>query len=304
MTRLNKILVSFFCLGALIFAGPAPVYAKEIKLGWNIRNAANFMSMAAKINRSSRLTIAPNAEFGSDPYKITYIQNWHKRFKEDIDYLFAVNRSHIFIAFRGTDDSRSANLKMNENGPPNLEYGTRVHKGWWRVAQKAWRKDLWPLVKKHLGNRKILVTGHSMGGAVAAYVVKQMQKDRGSKKTLKESTKLRLVTYGAPRYTFTKKFFNKKNTLIFTVEATQKNKCVDNVVWDWQVSLRKHHPLYKKVDIQKPKRKKGVYYRRCKSKKKSQSSVHNSDTYLGIARSGRCNHVAYKACKPYKKYVD
>jgi hypothetical protein len=222
-----------------------------------------------------------------------------------MDFLFAVNKSHIFIAFRGTDDTRPANTKLNNNGAPHLAYGTRVHAGWWKVAEKAWKKELRALVKKHRGNRKILVTGHSMGGAVAAYVVKQMQKNRGTKKALKNSTKLRLVTFGAPRYTFTKKFFAKKNTLIFTVEAVQANGCDDKVVWDWQINLRRNFKLlYGKADLQKPFRKKGTYFRHCRTTKTNQSDVHNSDTYRDIAQSGICSHRRYKACAPYKNYVD
>lgn len=303
MKQCRAFVIGFLGLLLLPVMSVDPANAKNIELGWNAQNAAYFMSLATQITRDSKLTVVQQGGRDGGPYNLTYLQTWHKRFKEDIDYLFAVNSTHIFIAFRGTNDKRKANLEMNKKGSPNLEFGTRVHKGWWRVAQKAWRKDLRDLVKKYRGNRKILVTGHSMGGAVAAYVVKQMQKERGSKKALKDSTKLRLVTYGAPRYTFTKKFFDKKNTLVVIIEATQKNQCVDKVVWDWQVDLRKNHPLYKKVDIQKPKQQ-GTYYRRCKTNKTSQDTVHNSDNYFAIAQSKNCNHVGYKSCKPYGKYVD
>lgn len=290
-------------------AGLAQANAKEIKLGWNVRNAANFMYAASGIEKNASGTGAIPAVLST--YNLTYFRQWHNRFTEDLNFLMAVNKTHVFIAFKGT--TNDANKKMNKDGRPNLEYATRVHTGWWRAAEKAWKKELSSLVKEKLGSRKVLVTGNSMGGAVGAYVTKIMQHSRSKKEALKKGTKLRLVTFGTPRYTFSKKFFSRKNTLIFTVEAAMANGCVDKVVWDWQVELRKYHKLYKKVDIQKPNRKEDVYYYRCQTGRTKQkdengvtdsNSVHAASNYLAIAKSGKCTYAKYKACNPYKKYVD
>jgi len=309
MNLLRLIVFAFICLPFSGVAGSDPANAKETKLGWNVGNAANFMYATYQIDRNASGKNAIPEKLR--PYNLTYYRQWHNRFKEDLDFLMAVNKTHVFIAFRGT--SNDANRTMNSDGRPNLEYATRVHTGWWRAAEKVWKNELSNLVAEKLGDRKILVTGHSMGGAVAAYVVKIMQHNRGKKEALKKETKLRLVTFGAPRYAFKKTFFSQTNTLIFTVEAAMANGCVDKVVWDWQVELRKGHVLYKKVDIQKPNRKKDVYYYRCqtdRTKQKdekgntSKNSVHSASNYLNIAKSGKCKYVKYKACEPYKKYVD
>ena len=311
MKSVKTALAVLAVLSLLATANGRTATAKEIDLGWNVRNAANFMYAASQINKNAEGKNAIPVIL--EPYNLTYYRQWTERFKEDLGMLIAVNKSHVFVAFRGTTDAYPANEEMNNDGRPTLEYATRVHRGWWRAAEKAWKHEISKVLDDKLGDRKIVVTGNSMGGAVGAYVAKIMQKNRGKKKPLGSKTPLRLVTFGTPRYAFKKTFFSKSNTLIFIVEAAMNNGCVDKVVWDWQVNLRKTHPLYKKVDIQKPKRDKGTYYRRCgtnKTKQKDEdgvtdsNNVHSSSTYLEIARSKKCKYVKYKACSPYKKYVD
>ena len=109
MNFCRLIVFAFFCLPLVGVASSSPANAKEMKLGWNVGNAANFMYATYQIdgNASGKKAIPERLR----AYNLTYYRQWHNRFKEDLDFLMAVNKTHVFIAFRGT--SNDANRKMN-----------------------------------------------------------------------------------------------------------------------------------------------------------------------------------------------
>ena len=157
--------------------------------------------------------------------------------------------------------------------------------------------------------RKILFTGTSMGGVMAAYVAQQMLYDSAMK-----DWPIRLVTFGTPRYTLSRNFFRRKGAwydedfYVYTVEATKANECVDYKVYEWQKALRETYKITMKwADLDTPKNKAGdnVWYGRCKTDITNYDDLHNSSVYHRISQSQVCEHIALRSdCTRYEDYVD
>ncbi|MEM9683200.1 MAG: hypothetical protein AAF942_08040 [Pseudomonadota bacterium] len=69
-------------LSLLATADSRSATAKEIDLGWNVRNAANFMYAASQIDRNAEGKNAIPAIL--EPYELTYDRQWTERFKEGL----------------------------------------------------------------------------------------------------------------------------------------------------------------------------------------------------------------------------
>jgi hypothetical protein len=277
---------------ALLLPGLASAGGK--KIGWNIRHAG-MMVEAANAIRSSKSGIA-KLNSALRTLNLTDYKQLNNRFKEDIDFAMATNATHVFIAFRGTHNS--ANDRLNNDGTPVRAYGNRgpwVHKGWWRVAHKAYKHEIRSYLIRHARGKKILVSGHSLGGALAAYTAKLIQDD-----ALFYSNPLRLVTFGAPRYANDPRFFKlgkKVDFWVFTVETVKRNECVDKVVYSWQKALTKRKAPLR---LTAPRNKKGdkVWHGRCRSTKTNYEDVHTWKTYYGQSHSSVCYHVKLRRdCK-------
>ncbi len=284
---------------AALSVGAAEVKAGSKKIGWNVKHAGLVMDAAAEISGSFTFDGSQNLHGSLSGFDLTYYRQYDDRFIEDIDFLLAANRTHAFIAFKGTHNA--ANDDMNEDVKP-VKWGTgetaRVHVGWRRAANKAYKEEIRTFLTRHARGKKILVTGHSMGGALAAYTAKNIQDDGSFYRF-----PLRLVTFGAPRYTNDSRFFRlgkKVDFWVFTVELAKKNKCVDDVVYSWQLALMRDKapwrltaPLNKKDDK--------VWHGRCKTNVTNYEDMHAWTSHSALSRGNSCNHIKLRTdCKMTK----
>lgn len=103
-----------------------------------------------------------------------------------INYYIFRQKNQLIVVFEGTNDLRSlqTDLQVGESSFLNL-FGTQVHKGYYSEAQLAYKKVA-PLVTKE---QQVIVTGHSLGGAVAHLLAALLYK---------EGYNVRLFTFGEP----------------------------------------------------------------------------------------------------------
>ena len=103
-----------------------------------------------------------------------------------INYYIFRQKNQLIVVFEGTNDMRSlqTDLQVGESDFLHL-FGTQVHKGYYTEAQIAY-KSVAPLVTKE---QQVIVTGHSLGGAVAHLLAAILYK---------EGYNVRLFTFGEP----------------------------------------------------------------------------------------------------------
>lgn len=107
------------------------------------------------------------------------------------------NKTDMVIACRGTQPCEFSDIKADlEAMPVVAETVGRVHKGF-----KAEVDDLWPMIledlgPKAIGKRKLWVTGHSLGAAMATIIAARctLEADKIPDVHVEE-----LYTYGSPR---------------------------------------------------------------------------------------------------------
>ena len=100
------------------------------------------------------------------------------------------NADAVILAFRGTDDV--ADWLINLNVKQIEEHGALVHRGFSRALAAVWSRietQLQSLLDRH--PRKIWVTGHSLGGALATLAALRLQRMGLSQ--------LETFTFGQPR---------------------------------------------------------------------------------------------------------
>lgn len=310
MLRLTALPAFLAFVGLALAAPPAAAHkSSDKKITWNIKMAGKFMWEASRINKSRKgLKHLPDELKGLG---LTEYEQMDKRFKEDLRIILAKNRTHIFIAFGST--KHKATGDANRDAKPIKVGGRIYHRGWRRAALKAYKEEVRPYLTTG-GARKVLITGHSMGGVMAAYVTRELQSDRAF------DLPVRLVTFGTPRYTDDKDFFDlKKDFYVYTVEAAKKNHCVDTVVYDWQKGLRQH-PIYsaeyrrlagkkwKRAILAVPRNRKGdnVWHGRCETSRTNYNDLHNGWTYFHyISKKKQCAHVKLrKDCKATRSFID
>lgn len=124
----------------------------------------------------------------------------HKFFDKNGSQAHVVwNASHIAVCFRGTEPTEVADLKADLNiWPDDAMVGGWVHNGFQNALD-----EIWDDIVKHLGkhtNKKLLICGHSLGGAMATVAASRL-------KDLNPT----LFTFGSPRVgnaIFVKQFSN------------------------------------------------------------------------------------------------
>lgn len=217
-----------------------------------------------------------------------FCEAWYRDFSQDISYFVYVDHKVMYIAFRGTDKSLTSNVSMNEdNADPIVKHGHRVHEGWWTAKNKVWKK-LKPLIVKWGKGRKVIVTGQSMGGVMAAYLTRTMLANKDTKRMA-----IRLITFGAPRYTLSYNFFPKRKTFyVYTFENLyyRNNRWrTDPVVFSWERGLRSGSWAYRKADTKRPKdSRKRVWTAKCRSNATTANGAHSAKEYYNTAMSGTC----------------
>ena len=103
---------------------------------------------------------------------------------------FAASDSELVLVFRGTDFGNMLNVVQNVETWQEPCGAGQVHAGIHHHAA-----SVWPMVKDYVAanpNKKIWITGHSMGAATALYTAQQLE-------TL-GYTNMELYTYGCPRF--------------------------------------------------------------------------------------------------------
>ena len=104
----------------------------------------------------------------------------------------------ILVAFRGTEPAQVADVSSDVRAQRvNWEGLAGVHKGFFRAFFAAWSKEfdgvrIFPDMLRGNGGRKIWITGHSLGGALAQVCATQTE--------LRDAIPVQAVyTYGQPR---------------------------------------------------------------------------------------------------------
>ncbi|QOY90899.1 lipase family protein [Paludibaculum fermentans] len=110
----------------------------------------------------------------------------------------AESEAAILVAFRGTEPAQLPDVGSDlKTIPIPWEGLARVHGGFFRAFFAAWNKDfgggrIFPDLLRNSGGRKIWITGHSLGGALAQICATQTE--------LRDAIPVHAVyTYGQPR---------------------------------------------------------------------------------------------------------
>lgn len=99
------------------------------------------------------------------------------------------NKQEILIACRGTQPTEINDLLADLNTIPKRHGPGFVHSGFRGEARKVYPKILDLVQKNH--NKSILVTGHSLGAAMATYIAQEL--------SWEGYADVELYTYGSPR---------------------------------------------------------------------------------------------------------
>jgi predicted lipase len=147
-------------------------------------------------------------EVASEVYKENPVVpnvDFHKHLEGSVsgtDAFVGIHESEQFlIAFRGTDDIKAAitDLRFGKKKIPyeNVKSKIRVHNGF-IDAYKEIRGDIHDLYQKNPKNI-VLITGHSLGGALATLCAVDMQYNFQNEETTNMITTLQCITFGSPR---------------------------------------------------------------------------------------------------------
>lgn len=101
----------------------------------------------------------------------------------------------MYVTFWGTTESNGAAniaLPVINSSYDNAE----THAGWAAVAVENYRPIVSQMAAQGLRSKRVIMTGHSQGGAVAGHLMCLLIKN----KALNRSKRHRLITFGAPRY--------------------------------------------------------------------------------------------------------
>lgn len=132
----------------------------------------------------------------------------HKTFDTgDVEFDIGIWQDYVVIAFEGSDGKddwkHNFDIKKVKFREVDLGENALVHEGFERQYHEAWpviREELRD--KKYIGIRKLLVTGHSLGGALATLCAIHMS-------VLYPGALVYCITLGAPRvgnWTFARAF--------------------------------------------------------------------------------------------------
>jgi len=122
----------------------------------------------------------------------------------------AFSRTRIVIAFRGTGDWRDLlkDIELIQTSYPYASDSGRTHKGFTELYAASVRSQVLRVLKKLPLTKKLYITGHSLGGALATLCALDVAVNTKFKRP-------RVVTFGSPRVgdesfanTFNRKVFH------------------------------------------------------------------------------------------------
>lgn len=99
------------------------------------------------------------------------------------------NKDTVLIACRGTEPTQISDLLADLNTIPKRHGPGFVHSGFRGEARKIW-DDVYSFAEKHK-NKKFIVTGHSLGAAMATYIAQEL--------SWHGIEDIELYTFGSPR---------------------------------------------------------------------------------------------------------
>jgi len=114
--------------------------------------------------------------------------SYHKFIENDGAQCHVVwNKEELTICFRGTEPSEFSDIKADLNAlPDRAQNGSGfVHNGFQEEVNKIW-DEIVKLLDQHKKERKVFITGHSLGGAMATIAASRILPDA-------------FYTYGSPR---------------------------------------------------------------------------------------------------------
>jgi hypothetical protein len=100
------------------------------------------------------------------------------------------SNDELLITFRGTEPSQFNDLVADLNTIPKKNGPGKVHEGFRKEARKLY--DIVIAYVKANKGRKIFITGHSLGAAMATYTAQELN-------WLKMGDDIKLFTFGSPR---------------------------------------------------------------------------------------------------------
>lgn len=127
------------------------------------------------------------------PSNIHFLNDTGKKKATDTQAFITHNDKLVLIAVRGTAQLMADGLRdADASQVPFGETDSKVHKGFYESAQTAYEFVVIYLEKFYAG-QKLMVCGHSLGGAVALLLCEMLRRRPGF------NYNIQLYTYGAPR---------------------------------------------------------------------------------------------------------
>jgi pimeloyl-ACP methyl ester carboxylesterase len=177
---------------------------------------------------------------------------WTRVIEQVNDSVLAIVYAHknlVVVAFRGScgTDPDSRNWRMNYNGASNVDEkgfnALATHRGWARAtnvmvnSEKSFYEEVaqWTRVALETqgGGKYLLITGHSMGGAMAHYFAYRFLDANGpwvpkafNAPSGKRYVRTRILTFGAP-----KGGYGACGSNAASLEVGYKNLLADRTAW-------------------------------------------------------------------------
>ncbi|AIS12511.1 lipase [Pseudomonas chlororaphis subsp. aurantiaca] len=164
-----------------------------------------YYPLYADVAYSKRLEIVPfdpelypevnSPDLGAEqehPAKLHYFDDAKKDDRTDSQAFITHNDELILLAIRGTAGGADVMRDLDAAQVPFESTNGKVHNGFYGSA-KAVRKFITTYLDKFYSGQKLVITGHSLGGAVALLVAEMLRLREGF------TYDILLYTYGSPR---------------------------------------------------------------------------------------------------------
>lgn len=163
----------------------------------------DFYPLYEDVPYSKRLEIVPfdptlyaandpeSGEHQEHPANIHFFDDTDKQDSTDTQAFITHNDELILIAVRGTQQFADGLRDADALQVPFEEGAGQVHQGFYRAAKHA-ATFVTSYLDRFYAGQKLLICGHSLGGAVALLLCEMLRRRH-------ESYSLQLYTYGAPR---------------------------------------------------------------------------------------------------------